>query len=67
MKLCKHGTRLPNIIHIVDPTNLLSSFCGLIGWRSEFFNVTSDQVNCGTCKVMAQNHIIWKLKGENYG
>jgi len=46
------------------------SFCSLVGikWSStdnyKFFNGSADQVNCGTCKVMAHNYIIRKLKQE---
>jgi len=53
--------------------NYKYSFCGLVGqWPNmknimphKFFNGTSDQVNCGTCKVMAHNYILRKFKGEN--
>ena len=75
MKLCRNT--ISNIIHILDPTYQYGdySFCGLVSRWSEdyyrinnykFFNGSTNEVNCGTCKVMAQNHIIRKLKGENY-
>ena len=64
-----------NITHILDPVFINTynySFCGLVGqWRGikwtgryEFFDGEIESVNCGTCKVMANNHILRKLKGD---
>lgn len=70
MKLCKDSSN--NITHILDPPyDYYFSFCGLSGRFKinnklvhKCFNGTPDQVNCGTCKVMAHNYILRKLKGE---
>ncbi len=76
MRLCKETSY--NVTHIIDPVyyeylGLTYSFCGIVGqWPSrekidcyEFFDGTSDQVNCGTCKIMANKYVLRKLKGEN--
>lgn len=70
MKLVKNNYTC--ITHAINP-NTEFSFCGLVGkWSNrtysyKFFDGTSDQVNCGTCKVMAHNYVLRKLKGETYG
>jgi len=82
MKLCKNSSNNTTHILNPKYYNFEASFCGLIGaWpyrengkellkkskSFKFFNGTPDQVNCSTCKVMAHNYILRKLKGETYG
>ena len=73
MKLCKDTSS--NITHTIDPKHNIHgheySFCGLVGrWPNmvwdcyKFFDGSSELVNCGTCKNMANNYIINKLKGN---